>query len=620
MTARYRSVFPFAAALLAAAGIAQNAPQPPMGAPLSGLTAAEAARFEDGGADFRHVFQIAEGLGPIFNQNACSTCHNNPIGGPGSIKVTRFGSYNPKGGGWNPLANLGGSLLQANTIDVQCSEIVPAAANVQAQRVTTSTLGIGLIEAIPDADLLYWVANPPSPNVSGRAHMTVPPETPNGPPRVGRFGWKAQLATVLGFAGDAAVMEIGITNRLFATENAPNGNVAALALCDNVPDPEDGPDPYGRHFIDRVTNFQRYLAPPPQTPRSGTGGEALFAAVGCTDCHIASFTTDSDPALEVVLRGVAIRPYSDFLLHDMGLNADFIGQGQAEVQEMRTPPLWGVRNRDPLWHDGRVAGGTLASRLLGTGGVIDLHAGFGSEAMASATLFQALSASDQMLVVAFLDSLGKREFDGNGDGRVDRLDWAMFVSARGPGVTPDDPRAVFDFDRDGDVDVDDYDVMGLVYEEDCNGNGVSDLLDLQTGYSQDANYNALPDECEYCQTDLGFGGGGTLALSVCGDDLTQPGSRASVVVKGAAPLAQVFLVASLAQSQTPWPIVPNELVVPALPAVLAAHIGDASPAGEFHFVVAAFGGSQSLTWICQAAGLDGTDLDMSNAVAVQIAF
>ena len=110
------------------------------------------------------------------------------------------------------------------------------------------------------------------------------------------------------------------------------------------------------------------------------------------------------------------------------------------------------------------------------------------------------------------------------------------------------------------------------------------------------------------------------ALSVCGDDLTQPGSRASVVVKGAAPLAQVFLVASLAQSQTPWPIVPNELVVPALPAVLAAHIGDASPAGEFHFVVAAFGGSQSLTWICQAAGLDGTDLDMSNAVAVQIAF
>ena len=93
-----------------------------------------------------------------------------------------------------------------------------------------------------------------------RADMFEPLEDP-GVIRAGRFGWKAQVATVLSFSGDAALNEMGLTNRLMAEENAPGGDAALLLQCDGRQDPEDGPDAEGRHFIDRVTDFQRFLAP-----------------------------------------------------------------------------------------------------------------------------------------------------------------------------------------------------------------------------------------------------------------------------------------------------------------------------------------------------------------------
>jgi len=77
-------------------------------------------------------------------------------------------------------------------------------------------------------------------------------------------------------------------------------------------------------------------------------GETLFNSIGCTACHVSSFTTPDDVALEDALRDKVVRPFSDFLLHDMGQSADFIVQGDATQFELRTPPLWGVRERDPL--------------------------------------------------------------------------------------------------------------------------------------------------------------------------------------------------------------------------------------------------------------------------------
>lgn len=600
-----------AVAVAAPAALAQS-PQPKMGQPLSGLTPAELVRFNTGRTDFTHTFQVAEGLGPTFNQASCASCHNNPIGGPGSIEVTRFGFYDGEGIGWDPLASLGGSLLQLNAINVACQETIPVTANVIANRVTPSALGIGLIEAIADADISIRETSPPSANVSGRAHMVVPLETPGGPARVGRFGWKAQVATVMTFSGDAALNELGITNALVPTENAPNGNTGLLGTYDGVPDPEDQPNGSGQRFIDRITDFQRFLAAPPQTPRSGMPGEAIFTSIGCADCHTPQYTTRNDPALETAIRNKVIKPYSDFLIHDMGAAADFIGDGMADIQELRTPPLWGVRTRDPLWHDGRVLGGTFEQRILGPSGVVVQHAAFGSEARPSALAFQALPLADQQKVVRFLDSLGRAEFDSNGDNVRDQVDLAAFRLAQNGGpYTADSPQAVFDFDQDSDVDQFDLANFAVVYEADCNGDSVTDLQQVLSGALADSNGNLVPDVCEFCQTDLGFAGGGALKLTICGDAMTTWGSVATFELSGAPPNSQVLV--ALSPTASPFQFVPGEFLVPTLPLSALVDFLTADAFGRVRIPLGGAGGNQ-VHWIIQGAAFNGSNIDLSNAV------
>lgn len=424
-----------------------------MGQPYSTLTGLELDRFQQGKTAFERNFSETEGLGPVFNQTSCAACHSVPVGGSGSIAVTRFGMDDPKGGGFDPLVSFGGSLLQSQAISPMCMETIHPSANVTAQRITPSTLGFGLVEAIDDADIQANATNPPA-GISGEVHIVPVLENPPAT-KVGRFGWKAQVATVLSFSGDASLNEMGITNRLVTTENAPNGDAMLLAQCDTVPDIEDGPDVEGFDFIDRVTDFQRFLAPPPQTPRSGMTGETVFNNVNCNACHISSFQTPDDPSLEDSLRDRILKPYSDFLLHDMGLNADFIEQGGAAAGDLRTTPLWGLRVRDPMWHDGRISGGTFESRVLAA---IAEHNSLGSEARNSVLTFNFQSPANKDALVVFLDSLGRAEFDGDGDGDVDSDDFADFNACfTGPGnfYNANDPCAVHDVDQDGDVDDDD---------------------------------------------------------------------------------------------------------------------------------------------------------------------
>jgi CxxC motif-containing protein (DUF1111 family) len=156
--------------LLAGGALGQQAIQPRMGDPVLGLTAAERARFDTGGVEFNHTLIPAEGLGPIMNDTSCAHCHAQPqAGGSGALKVTRFGKAAVGGNPFDPLANLGGSLLQfqATTVPPEdCQEVVPPEADVVISRITPSTFGIGLLEAILDADILAYVSNPP-PGVSG---------------------------------------------------------------------------------------------------------------------------------------------------------------------------------------------------------------------------------------------------------------------------------------------------------------------------------------------------------------------------------------------------------------------------------------------------------------------
>lgn len=366
-------------------------PAPNFGGPLPGLTSSQASDFQNGLAEFTFKETKPTGLGPIFNRDSCVACHGGPApGGSSPINTTRFGRVT--NGVFDPLISLGGSLLQEQAISPNGLEKIPSQANITAKRQTQPLFGLGLIEAIPDQTILAGVRTTPVNGVLGRAAMVQDPVT--GKTRVGRFGWKAQQATLLAFSGDAFVNEIGITNRLFPTENAPNGNQALLAQLDTVPDPEDRPDPNtGKSRIDRATDFMRYLAPPPPSSMNASTafGAKFFLQVGCNNCHTPTMTTGTNSIAALSSQTVVL--YSDLLLHDMGSLGDGIVQGAAGPREMRTAPLWGLAASAPYLHDGRAATVDAAIRA---------HDG---EAKASVGQYLNLTSDQQSLLVQFLNSL-----------------------------------------------------------------------------------------------------------------------------------------------------------------------------------------------------------------------
>ena len=258
----------------------------------------------------------------------------------------------------------GGSLFQSDAISPGCKEVVPPRANAIAPRQTTPLFGLGLVEAIPDGQIEDYAAGQArtNPLQAGRANR-VSDVASGGRTRVGRFGWKNQQATLLAFSADAYLNEIGITSPLFPVENAPNGDLGKLARCDKVADPEDTEDD-----VAAFANFMRLLAPPPgdddcgradHRHRSSRGrrgssrserGERIFEQAGCAVCHHAGFTASSTIA---AIDGETVDAYSDFLLHDVGTGDGIVQNGGAATRnKLRTPPLWGMRTRDRLMHDG----------------------------------------------------------------------------------------------------------------------------------------------------------------------------------------------------------------------------------------------------------------------------
>jgi CxxC motif-containing protein (DUF1111 family) len=305
--------------------------------------------------------------------------------------VTRFGLN--QNNTFDPLADLGGSLLQNRAINPALQEIVPPQANVIAKRQTTPLYGLGLIEHIPDATISANANQVFPDGVKGRVAMVQ--DVVTGEMRVGRFGWKAQHATILSFAADAYLNEMGITNRFFTTENAPNGNTALLYqfVSPNAP-VEDQTDPAtGKADIDKVADFMQFLAPPTQrilTP-AAMQGSAGFQRLGCAECHQPVMFTGTSAVQALNVKPVWL--YSDLLLHDMGVLGDGIAQAAAGVREMKTPPLWGLRARRPYLHDGRAPTVDMAIRA---------HDG---EALSSRNRYIALPPAKRQQVLEFLDSI-----------------------------------------------------------------------------------------------------------------------------------------------------------------------------------------------------------------------
>jgi CxxC motif-containing protein (DUF1111 family) len=364
-------------------------PQP--GAPLAGLTAAELADFHDGRDEFVAVETPEGGLGPIFNNSSCVACHSaGGVGGASTQTVTRFGRLTQ--GQFDDLARLGGSLLQARAIDVAALERVPREASITTRRVTTPLFGAGLMEAVTD-DTIEQNARKPQPDgVHGRVSYVL--DVATGQRRVGRFGWKAQHATLLAFAGDAYLNEMGVTSRFFPHENAPNGRADLLARFDKLPDPEDVVEPdSGKGDIDHAADFMRLLAPAPTLPPTADSlaGQRLFGNARCTACHTPALTTGNSLVAALAHKPVAL--YSDLLLHDMGALGDGIAQETARGRDMRTAPLWGLRLRPAYLHDGRARTVEAA---------IEAHDG---EAVASRRRFQAMTPTEKQQLVAFLRTL-----------------------------------------------------------------------------------------------------------------------------------------------------------------------------------------------------------------------
>ena len=369
------------------------------GDPLPGLTTYELARFNAGKEEFQAIEQVSEGLGPVYNGNSCTACHSDPsVGGSRLSIVTRFGRVT--NGVFDPLANLGGSLVNqfgigrvtvaGRTCDI-AGEVVPAAANVVAPRQTPPLYGLGLVDAVPDATFIALAQREAyeSPQTAGRINMVN--NISAGHPTVGKFGQKDMVPSLFQFSGDAYVNEMGITNPQFPNESCPQGDcslVTGPTSCDPVADPEDdGTD------VAKFADFMTFLAPPPPgvATADAESGLSLFSQIGCTNCHTPTLTTGPNPVAALDHKRFA--PYSDFLLHDMGSLGDGIALGDSGLREMRTAPLWGLRARARLLHDGRA---TTVSEA------IEEHDGQGRFAR---DRYMRLSNSQRAALASFLNKL-----------------------------------------------------------------------------------------------------------------------------------------------------------------------------------------------------------------------
>ena len=368
--------------------------RPLPGDPLPGINAAELEEFTLGLDDFTEVESVEEGLGPAFNGSSCAVCHSVPaIGGAGVVAEVRAARRDERGE-FVDLAPTSGSLFQIFSIPThKCQPVIPPEANVIARRVPIPLFGAGLVEAIPDESLL--TRDDPDDRdgdgISGRAARVI--DLPTGHRRVGRFGWKAQHATLLAFGADAYRNEMGITNDFFPDELAFGISADAMKLCDPIPDPEDRADRRTRRRgIDNFEAFMKFLAPAGRGPIDETvrAGENLFGPVGCAACHVPSFVTG--PSANPVFNQKIVPLFSDLLLHDVG-TGDGIQQEAAGPQEFRTPALWGLRLRRPLLHDGTAA--TIEDAVA-------RHAG---EAAAARARVQALAPAPRAALIAFLKSL-----------------------------------------------------------------------------------------------------------------------------------------------------------------------------------------------------------------------
>jgi CxxC motif-containing protein (DUF1111 family) len=396
---------------------------PAAGGPIAGLTSRELAFFSAGLDEFTEVEVVGDGLGPRMNLDSCGGCHSQPATGGTSPSVNPQVLFASKDSGTDQVPyfiKANGPVLEArfksdggvhNTATITgrtgATGCVLAQPNFGTERnhpnvvfrIPTPVFGAGLIEQIPDSAILANLADP----TGQKAALGIQgsPNHNGNDGTISRFGWKAQNQSLLLFSGEAYNVEMGITNELFQSEREQNRACQFATLPNDVTDTGLTTTPDGLSAIELFAFFQRFLAPPtpslttPGGSSSINNGRSLFSSVGCAFCHTATLKTGN--ATVAALNGKDVNLFSDVLLHNMGSGlADGIPQGQAQGNQFRTAPLWGLGQRIFFLHDGRT--NDLLAAILA-------HQSTGSEANAVINNFKALNEPRKQDLLNFLRSL-----------------------------------------------------------------------------------------------------------------------------------------------------------------------------------------------------------------------
>jgi len=386
---------------------------------------------------FDEVEAISDGLGPLYNAQSCRECHQSPVSGAASqVSELRVGHTGPDGHFRNPEIPIahgtetitGRSLVNDRAIcpsgafpNTEIQERVPQTETIRTFRLSLNLLGDGFVEAVADQtllDLAEQQCKSSHRKICGQV-LRVPIVEAPGQMGVGRFGWKDQHASLLSFSGDAYLNEMGITNRLQPDE--------VTKLCNTVTEPNDTPGPDGLADIDHFAQFIRATKAPARDAQlantaAAKQGLQLFEKIGCATCHVATLTTA--PAgtkinggtftIPAALGSITFHPWGDFLMHNVGtgdgilqatrehygnkvfqMMSEYLSKQDFESSrnKIRTAPLWGVRLRPRLMHDG--ASLTLHDAVV-------RHRG---EAEEVAERFRKLKTGDQEAIIQFLTSL-----------------------------------------------------------------------------------------------------------------------------------------------------------------------------------------------------------------------
>jgi CxxC motif-containing protein (DUF1111 family) len=335
----------------------------------------------------------ADGVGPVFNATGCGECHLAPILGGGSqIAERRAGLFNNGTFTEHP----GGSLIHDRALKMEDLEtVIESRTNVFSFRGSQSILGDGYVEAVGNSTLQEIAAAQPAAQRGQIINVDVF-EKP-GEKRIGRFGWKAQQASLVSFSADAYLNEMGITSPLQPKENSSNGREF---------DDDGVVDDIGQD-VELFALFMRSTKAPSRdlvlaaTP-DAAAGSTLFNQVGCNVCHtremvtVAPGTPINGGALKVAnaLGNKRIRPFGDFLLHDVGTGDGIVQNGGASTRnKVRTAPLWGLRARTRFMHD------------FLSHSVEDAIQRHGNQAEGAKQAFNRLSRTDQRQLLTFLRSL-----------------------------------------------------------------------------------------------------------------------------------------------------------------------------------------------------------------------